>query len=129
MKNQLLILSLVLFPILSIAEVITLNHDGMMITAEYDKATLSKTKNMHFLYGNVEIENTTQMVKKYSNKNLILNIDDLQSRTYMDSVASMVIDFSQISLKPGEKQLNDVYWVFDRAVSTQGKAVSLKWNQ
>ncbi len=129
MKNQLLILSLLLLPMLSIAEVITLSHEGVMITAEYEKATLQKTKNMHFLYGNVKIENTTQTVKKYSNKNLLLNIDDLQSRTYIDSVASMMIDFSQISLNPGERQLHKVYWAYDKAVSTQGKAVNLKWNQ
>ena len=76
----------------------------------------------------LEIKNKSEIEKNYSNKDLILEVGSEQSRTYMDTVASNVIDFSYIKIFPGEEKPLDVYWVFHKPVNTENQSVSLKWN-
>ena len=106
---------------------ITLKHDGLVISAEHESIAVKKSNGKYILYGKVDIKNNSKSSKSYGNTNLALVIDNLSSRTYMDSIASQTIDFSSIPIQPGEEKRIKVYWVFNRPISTKDKTVTLKW--
>ena len=68
-------------------------------------------------------------MKKYSNKYLFISVHGLKVRTYLDSIASNIIDFTAISLKPKEEKIFNVYWAFKQKVTLRNMKIKLIWIQ
>lgn len=70
--------------------------------------------------GKVTITNRTSVAQKYGNEFLRLTVNGkFVSRTYKDSVASEVIDFSVVEIKPRSSLSLPVYWVFELPTATE----------
>jgi len=108
---------------------VSLNHDGLSINVTFKDVSKPKNEDSHVLYVTLKVSNKTDKVKSYSNKNLLLAINNLQARTYKNTVASVAIDFTDIQLQPNEQINHKVYWVFKHPVSTIKSKVSLQWAQ
>jgi hypothetical protein len=75
--------------------------------------------------GKITITNRTSTPQKYGNKFLKLVVNEnLTARTYKDTIASEVIDFAVIEMKPHSSLSLPVYWVF--SVPKETKVGSLR---
>ena len=65
------------------------------------------------LFGKVAISNRSGQVVSFGNKCLKLSLGTgTSSRTYKDTIASAMIDFASVQLRPGETLTEKAYWVF-----------------
>lgn len=77
--------------------------------------------------GNISITNRTSTTQKYGNKFLQLTVNGkLISRTYKKTLASELIDFTVIEIKPRTSLSLPVYWVFD--VSREAEVDSVQFS-
>ena len=127
MKLIIIFFHILLFANISLAESTVLHHNGLDIEVKYDLETINKSKDIYFLYGNINITNKSNKLLKYSNKNLLLTVKGLSSRTYLDSIASNTIDFTEVAIQPNEIKSIKVYWVFKQPVNLKGMSVIIKW--
>jgi len=107
----------------------SLMHGDFVVKVAYDNKSIEKSAGSHFLYGEVNITNTGSAQAAYSNKFLFISVDGDQSRTYKDTTASDVVDFSTVSVPAGGEVKFKAYWVFPSHVSTEGKTVTLQWHE
>jgi hypothetical protein len=129
MNKVVLFIFLSLLSIYSFAGEVRLQHDGLVIVAKYESNSVQKSKNSNFLYGEIQITNNSLTPMSYGNSNLLLSIDDIKSRTYLDTIASATIDFSSITLQSFETKKLNVYWAFRLPVSTKDKTAALLWSE
>lgn len=129
MKKVSLFLFLFSFSIYSLAGEARLQHEGLVIIAKYESNSVEKPNNSNFLYGEIQIRNSALTTENYGNSNLFLIIDNLKSRTYLDTIASVEIDFSSITIQPNETIKLNVYWAFNQPVTIKDKTVSLLWKE
>lgn len=63
--------------------------------------------------GKISVKNQGTKPMHYSNRNLILKLNDkLNARAYLDSVASNIVDFGSVEIPGGSSLTLNVYWVF-----------------
>lgn len=83
-------------------------------------------KNKSKIEGKITITNRTSTPQKYGNEFLQLKVNGkLVSRTYKQTVASEVIDFAVVEIKPRSSLSLPVYWVFDVARDTEIDSVQM----
>ncbi len=71
------------------------------------------------LEGEITVSNKTSCPLRYGNKLLLLKVnDDLTSRAYMDTIASVDIDFTTVVIKPHSKINFPAYWVYSVPTDT-----------
>jgi len=76
--------------------------------------------------GKITITNQTQLVQKFGNEFLTLIVNGtLVARAYKDTIASDVIDFSTVDIKPRSSLSLPVYWVYSVPASTKIDSVQL----
>ncbi|MBI3187046.1 MAG: hypothetical protein HYZ31_04120 [Gammaproteobacteria bacterium] len=129
MNKVVLFIFLSLLSIYSFAGEVRLQDGGLVIVAKYESNSVQKSKNSNFLYGEIQITNNSLTPMSYGNSNLLLSIDDIKSKTYLDTIASATIDFSSITLQSFETKKLNVYWAFRLSVSTKDKTAALLWSE
>ena len=78
--------------------------------------------------GNLKIMNLSSNAISFSNKDLYLVIkNEGESRTYLESIASNTIDFSEVTIDKGGSLEQRVYWVLPPVKSLEAEQVILEW--
>jgi len=87
----------------------------------------SLKENGYFYYGHIVVTNITNSEIKYSNQYLmILSDDNSETRTNVDSPASITVDFSEVEIKAKQSLELDVYWVFENKIDIKKIALIYK---
>lgn len=80
--------------------------------------------------GELKIINGSSKAISFSNKDLYLVIlNEGESRTYVDSIASSAIDFSAIEIENGRTLNQKVYWVLPAVKSLKAEQLVLEWRK
>lgn len=80
--------------------------------------------------GKITITNQTSTHQKYGNKFLKLVVNEnLTARTYKDTIASEVIDFAVVEIKPRSSLSLPVYWVFSVPKETKVGSLQLSLDE
>jgi len=76
--------------------------------------------------GKITITNKTPLPQYFGNEFLTLKVNGkFVARTYKDTIASEVIDFAAVEIKPHSSLALPVYWVFNVPVGTKVESVQL----
>jgi hypothetical protein len=111
-------------------QVVTLNKNGVLFEAKFGNIEEKIINNKVSVGGMLSISNQSNVPVKYSNRDLHLIIEgEGKSRTYLDSVASHVVDFSYIEIPPNKTEYFKVYWVYPEVKLFKIKKIRLEWNQ
>jgi hypothetical protein len=88
------------------------------------------TNNLFKVNGSITIKNNSETTIKYSNKDVFFIIEgEGKSRTYLNSPASHVVDFSHIQIQAGETKSFNVHWYLPPVKSLNSEHVLLQWNK
>ena len=69
--------------------------------------------------GDIVVANSSQQTINYSNERLWLSVAQVGSRrTYVDNVASHVVDHGFVEILPGDEMQLSVYWVFPDTIDS-----------
>jgi hypothetical protein len=95
------------------------SNSAVMINLQIESSPSQKDSSL-FYYGNLIVKNLTADTIKYSNKDLILTSkSNVESRTYVDSPASHIVDFGTININPKSSFSTKSYWVFKEKVFSE----------
>jgi hypothetical protein len=89
-----------------------LENDSLIITIHIKEPVKINNKSSKYwnIKGLIKIENKRAALTKYCNGITRLKINDTYiTRCYVDTYASMIIDYGMIDLKPNKKQDFEVY--------------------
>jgi hypothetical protein len=101
-----------------VAILTTESPPGISIRTEIFKSVPSKEAGNSKILGKIRIENRSNYPIKHSNERLWLSTSNGYSRrTYVDSVASHIVDSGGVTIMPAEILELDVYWIFPNAVA------------
>ncbi len=130
MKNILLILSLlVLSSCFDSGSIVRLKENDIEFLATPIKYE-NKFTGGYKVSGKLEIINNSSGVIEFSNQNLYLVIlNEGESRTYVNSIASHTIDFSTIKIEKGHSLKQNVYWVLPPVKSLKAEQLILGWRK
>lgn len=80
--------------------------------------------------GKITITNRTSTSQKYGNNFLKLVVNEnFTARTYKDTIASEVIDFAVVVIKPHASLSLPVYWVFSEPKETEVDSLRLSLDE
>jgi hypothetical protein len=86
------------------------------VIPEVQTERVSLLSGVEVVVGQVAVTNTSNRPVEYGNGYLYLQAADLpESRTYSNTVATMVVDIGTVTVAPGERQEFDVVWKFEGA--------------
>jgi len=111
-------------------KVLQLENDSFKVTIQIKEPIKINNKSTKYwtIKGLIKIENKRASITKYCNGLIRLKINDkYMARCYVDTYASMIIDYGLIDLKPNEKQDFEVYWKFHETIDKIDK-LDLTWN-
>ena len=90
---------------------------GIIVDAMIDRAPKPFRRGKVKVHGYLMIGNISDEPQTYSNKHLWLNIDThTADRTYVDSVASHIVDVGEVEIAPGQSIDFYAYWVLSDTV-------------
>jgi hypothetical protein len=92
---------------------------GMLVDARIESSIKRLGPGEVKVFGNLLIENSSDWTFRYSNSQLWLNVDDtLSHRTYVDSVASRVVDFDFVDISPKDQLRLEAYWILPESIGS-----------
>ena len=87
-----------------------------------------KMESGYKITGKLKIINNGKSTASFSNKDLYLVIrGEGESRTYANSIASPVIDFTNVNIEKGSILEQNVYWVLPPVKSLEAEQLILEW--
>jgi hypothetical protein len=126
------LLLLMVFPNLCLAEridVSTSTEGGLVVQAHIDPKFEKISKKDSKILGEIHIKNTATTPQKFGNSYLFLKVNGkFVARTYKDSIASEMIDFSEVEIPASESISIPVYWVFSVPDTVVIDELSLLYN-
>lgn len=108
---------------------VTLSINALKISAYIAPTFTNFSNGKSKLEGEVTVSNKASSPLIYGNKLLSLRVnDELIARTYMDTIASNIIDFDTVEIKPHSTITMPVYWVYSVPKDTVVKSLKLIFN-
>ncbi|MBN1412117.1 MAG: hypothetical protein JW969_14835 [Spirochaetales bacterium] len=96
--------------------------NGLKISVNLTSADNEK----RFIYGNLRVINNSDKIQLYGNDHLFLIGSEVEMRAYIDSIASMVIDFSEIEINPDTVVDYKIYFPYPESIMDYRKLFSGK---
>jgi hypothetical protein len=130
MKVCLLLICISVTAYASMSNTVRIANKSLEITAEVTPKFRSFNSGERKIEGKIKITNLTSRPQKYGNKFLKMIVNDkLAARTYKDSIASEVIDFAVVEIKPHSSLSLRVYWVFNVPKETEVDSLRLSLDE
>ena len=105
---------------------VTASSNSLEINASIDSEFNKINNEACKLEGRITVINKTAAYQKFGNKYLTLKVNgNLVSRTYKQTIASEVIDFATVSIKPNSSLSFPAYWVYSVPIDTIIKSMQL----
>ena len=109
-------------------EKVELKKDGVLFKVSVGEYSQEIRPTEYKVKGTLVVLNESQSNIKFSNKDLYLIIEkEGESRTYIDSPASHVIDLSAVDIPSKESREYAVYWVLPPVKSLSTGKIRLEW--
>ena len=90
---------------------------GLTVRAKIDSRARKFDPGRSKIRGKIIIENRSNYSFSHTNKRLWLSIGDSTSRrTYVDNLASHIVDTGLVTISPGENLEFPAYWIFPDTV-------------
>lgn len=113
-----LLLALLVLPACTYGFVVTAKSDDMEFTAYVFPGQEEMEAGNFMTKASLEVHCESRQPCKYGNSSLFAIVDGVvESRSYYDSIASMVIDFSEVNLEAGSTLEIPIYWVSTERLS------------
>lgn len=126
MKN--ILIALICFVLAACGNKISLatQKGGLTITALVNNTFSPVSEKEYKIEGSLIISNTTNDNLPFSNKELYLVSPTIDTRTYKDSLASAVIDFTHVIIPANTTVEQKVYWVVESISNPGTKDIRLE---
>lgn len=98
---------------------LSIENDSLKVTIQIEEPiTINNDSSKYWtIKGLIKIENKRAIITKYNNGITNLKINDKYiARCYVQTMASLLVDYGFIDLKPFEKKEYKVYWKFDENI-------------
>jgi hypothetical protein len=104
------------------------HEDGISINATLTSYQFNEELESYIVYGTIIVKNERSSNLLYGNQYLTLSNGGEVSRTYLDSPASHVIDFSRVTIEAKIEKTYKVYWVYSELIQGELLNASLAYH-